>query len=198
MQESKQEVAFLVKEKWWKTLPSASIHGNIYHCRLIQQTTNWWSFSYFSLKIGYDILCKLSPLETICIRCMSNPVFWKKNCVVCWKLFPGLLCIKQLIHKIFTHFQALCWRLQRLHCLRHQGHLQGQEWEPLQVSSISGSAIFAFFNILHCFQRSFSSHITKKKCLYNVDPLKTHFYILKQWFTGLYIIFLISSLKHSL
>ena len=28
----------------------------------IQQTANWY-FSYFSLKIGFDISCKLSPLE---------------------------------------------------------------------------------------------------------------------------------------
>ena len=33
-------------------------------------------------------------------------------------------------------------------------------------------------------------HITKT-CLYNVDPLKPHFYIVKQGFTGVYIIFLI-------
>ena len=30
-------------------------------------------------------------------------------------------------------------------------------------------------------------------CLYNFDPLKTHFYIVKLGFTGVYIIFLISA-----
>ena len=35
-------------------------------------------------------------------------------------------------------------------------------------------------------------HITKT-CLYNVDPLKPHFYIVKLGFTGVYIIFLISA-----
>ena len=34
-------------------------------------------------------------------------------------------------------------------------------------------------------------HITKT-CLYNFDPLKPHFYIVKLGFTGVYIIFLIS------
>ena len=29
-----------------------------------------------------------------------------------------------------------------------------------------------------------------KTCLYNVDPLKPHFYIVKLGFTGVYIIFL--------
>ena len=36
------------------------------------------------------------------------------------------------------------------------------------------------------------SSITKT-CLYNFDPLKPHFYIIKLGFTGVYIIFLISS-----
>ena len=32
-----------------------------------------------------------------------------------------------------------------------------------------------------------------KTCLYNFDPLKPHFYIVKLWFTGVDIIFLISA-----
>ena len=46
---------------------------------------------------------------------------------------------------------------------------------------------------------SSSSHgrliIIKKTCLYNFDPLKPHFYIVKLGFTGVYIIFLISAQK---
>ena len=39
-------------------------------------------------------------------------------------------------------------------------------------------------------------HVTSTKtCLYNVDPLKPHFYIVKLGFTGVYIIFLISAQK---
>ena len=30
-----------------------------------------------------------------------------------------------------------------------------------------------------------------KTCLYNFDPLKPHFDVVKLWFTGVYIIFLI-------
>ena len=37
-----------------------------------------------------------------------------------------------------------------------------------------------------------------KTCLYNVYPLKPHFYIVKLGFTGVYIIVLISALKHRL
>ena len=37
-----------------------------------------------------------------------------------------------------------------------------------------------------------------KTCLYNFDPFKPHFYIVKLGFTGEYIIFLISAQKHRL
>ena len=37
-----------------------------------------------------------------------------------------------------------------------------------------------------------------KICLYNTDPLKPHFYIIKLGFTGVYNILLISALKHRL
>ena len=40
-------------------------------------------------------------------------------------------------------------------------------------------------------------HITKT-CLYKVDPLEPHFYIVKLGFTGVYIISLISAQKHRL
>ena len=35
--------------------------------------------------------------------------------------------------------------------------------------------------------------IITKTCLYNFDPFKPHFYIVKLGFTGVYIIFLISA-----
>ena len=38
--------------------------------------------------------------------------------------------------------------------------------------------------------------IIMKTCLYNFDPLKPLFYIVKLGFTGVYIIFLISAQKH--
>ena len=40
--------------------------------------------------------------------------------------------------------------------------------------------------------------IITKTCLYNFDPLKPHFYIVKLGFTGVYIIYLISAQKHRL
>ena len=40
--------------------------------------------------------------------------------------------------------------------------------------------------------------IITKTHLYNVDPLQSHFYIVKLGFTGVYIIFLISAQNHKL
>ena len=41
-------------------------------------------------------------------------------------------------------------------------------------------------------------HVITKTYLYNFDPLKPHFYIVKLGFTGVYIIFVISAQKHRL
>ena len=59
---------------------------------------------------------------------------------------------------------------------------------------ISTSGRLCFFTV--AFHRSFTNIFTQialitKPCLYNVDPLKPHFYIVKLGFTGVYIIFLI-------
>ena len=54
------------------------------------------------------------------------------------------------------------------------------------------SKTFFIFNILH------PSALITKTCLYNYDPLKPHFYIVKLGFTGVYIIFPISSQNHRL
>ena len=45
---------------------------------LIQQTTSWWYmyFSYFSQQTGFDISWKLSPMETIFMKC-HNPLSGK-------------------------------------------------------------------------------------------------------------------------
>ena len=46
-------------------------------------------------------------------------------------------------------------------------------------------------------QADLNPNITRT-CLYNFDPLKPHFYIVKLEFTGVYIIFLISAQTHRL
>ena len=44
-----------------------------------------------------------------------------------------------------------------------------------------------------CSHRESVKTIITKTCLYDIDPLKPHFYIVKLGFTGVYIIFLISA-----
>ena len=64
-------------------------------------------------------------------------------------------------------------------------------------------------NFTHLIRLSYAKRKMKKKAisvcsfitktyLYNFDPLKPHFYIVKLGFTGVYIIFLISAQKHRL
>ena len=43
------------------------------------------------------------------------------------------------------------------------------------------------------FTKGATHKVITKTCLYNFDPLKPHFYIVKLGFTGVYIIFLISN-----
>ena len=58
------------------------IHLTLPLSRLIQWLTNWWYlFSSFSKKIGLDISCKLSPWETVCMKCQS--LFSGKNKYKC-------------------------------------------------------------------------------------------------------------------
>ena len=67
-----------------------------------------------------------------------------------------------------------------LHCL---WEMSWNDWNTLD--RMSGLIVYLL------------EHITKT-CLYNFDPLKPHFCIVKLGFTGVYIIFLISAQKHRL
>ena len=53
--------------------------------------------------------------------------------------------------------------------------------------------------LLHLHLRCLHKYLSiTKTYLYNFDPLKPHFYIVKLGFTGVYIIFVISAQKHRL
>ena len=56
----------------------------------------------------------------------------------------------------------------------------------VKENSFDTSAVFSFVSVI------------TKICLYNFDPFKPHFYIVKLGFTGVYIIFLITASKHRL
>ena len=57
--------------------------------------------------------------------------------------------------------------------------------------------VYALLIIFSELQEPLEIDITKTY-LYNLDPLKSHFYIVKLGFQGVYIIFLISAQKHRL
>ena len=67
-------------------------------------------------------------------------------------------------------------------------------WEGLRFVIVAFPGLFSylFFFLSTLLFIHFLLHITKT-CLYNFDPLKPHFYIVKLGFTGVYIIFLISA-----
>ena len=72
-------------------IANASFH--FYRSEQIQQTTTWW---YFPQKTGFDMSCKLSPLETICMKCLILfPGKNKKSISKCrlLKNLPGVLSV---------------------------------------------------------------------------------------------------------
>ena len=69
----------------------------------------------------------------------------------------------------------------------------------IQALLLYGLLRCVFILIVFCIRwSSCPNHYITKTCLYNFDPLKPHFYIVKLWFTWVYIIFLISAQIHRL
>ena len=88
--------------------------------------------SYFSPKIwGFDISCKLSPQETICIKCQS--LFSGKNkknipksqFVVCWICPPKVVKVNTLTQQVFIYLSN-SWVIRPWY-LRHSNMLNSYE-----------------------------------------------------------------------
>ena len=77
------------------------------------------------------------------------------------------------------------WCLQKFLVLLHYSL-----WDFIRYMALT------FYHTL--FRLSTLNHNIMKAYLYNFDPLKPHFYIVKLGFIGVYIIFLISAQKHRL
>ena len=60
------------------------------------------------------------------------------------------------------------------------------------------SSISRYSGVVLNINNPYFEGIITKTCLYDIDPLKPHFYIVKLGFTGVYIIILISAKKHRL
>ena len=68
----------------------------------------------------------------------------------------------------------------------------------LDFTSEKWNTLFALISLLLCRITPPGTQDITKTCLYNFDPRKPHFYIVKLGFTGVYIIYLISAQKHRL
>ena len=86
------------------------------------------------------------------------------------------------------HFYYLKWSLRGSKLYRHVFVMIEDIDQPVSASL----GVFWIAKGPNCLQVDKEDNITKT-CLYYFDPLKPHFYIVKLGFTGVYIIFLISS-----
>ena len=103
-----QHVEILAKQPAVQKMPYSAVTDLGLHkllkyscnCMNIKCLVHWVKFSaddneiffLFSQKTGFDISCKLSPKETICMKC-QNPVFWKnkKNIFVICRNSPEVV-----------------------------------------------------------------------------------------------------------
>ena len=120
----------------------------------------------------------VSPIDVIFFFCVS-----KQN----------LLDFYLIFHAYFLKYQNLFARKNKIKILK------------CRLLNVLPSMLCVNFTYL-CMEagssnwRWVSGHCTNitKTHLYNFDPFKPHFYIVKLGFTGVYIIFLISAQKHRL
>ena len=83
--------------------------------------------------------------------------------------------------------EPIAW-MCRLICLYWLHKSNCRFYCVLAQFAFNDEAFFHYFSVL-------SHHV---RCLYNFDPLKPHFFIVKLGFAGVYIIFLIFARKHRL
>ena len=107
-------------------------------------------------------------------------------------LFIYFLFIYLFIYFIYLFFFFLKFYLQRSEIISKY-NMGLSRWVFFATKRSKAVALWQFFFFRHWFYmwRLCSHNFIMKTCLYNFDPLKPHFYIVKLGFTGVYIIFLI-------
>ena len=115
---------------------------------------------------------------------------------ICWS-GPSLSAytIRAIVSRCLScfHFSSACLVLDRHNAFRV--HYIGAN---LYTVRIKRKSVFTYIQ-MHADRLCVYARIVliiTKPCLYNFDPLKPHFYVVKLGFTGVYIIFLISAQKH--
>ena len=110
----------------------------------------------------------------------------------CLRLF--LLSFKILSHVRF----CLCTKLSYLiHIEKKYTYLRiSDTYKYRYISCLRNVSVHMGLNMKIALMTSAKSESITKTCLYNFDPLKPHFYIVKLGFTGVYIIFFLFLLKN--
>ena len=95
-----------------------------------------------------------------------------------------------------SHLSAICAKKALLRCVFARKGLfvvcEKGRTKFMRAQYYQGHCLLVFSSVSHLTKLSIKLH-HENKCLYNFDPLKPHFYIVKAGFTGVYIIFLISA-----
>ena len=178
----------------------------------IQLTTNWQTFRVFqrkqSLKFHGNCLLRVEGQTRLCV-CVCVCVckekkMWITIIIPTVDYFTGKLILKIP----FSNFQSLRSLLVIPNtCLityllvSEAVDLQEQKlWEiNMLCCQLKMPCLTLVTGVKSCINIILPINIyITKTCLYNFDPLKPHFYIVKLGFTGVYIIFLISAQKHRL
>ena len=107
---------------------------------------------------------------------------------------------KQFISNIprMWHCSTQCRKVIRRQTSREAGSRVEFIWNLTRIYSFEPKRVSAVVLFLNIFYTILSDIFITKACLYNFDPLKPYFYVVKLGFTGVDIIFLISAHKHGL
>ena len=167
--------------------------------------SNWRNFCYNH--VLWKLLKSMQTVQILIRRRVLRCLICV--CTVCKCLFYATLginwlmqTVKALIHYVVTlrlaeshkNLMRTAHNLISLLALEPQ-YEQRRPWSDCLCTGCADLSL-VIANVITNFVAI--SHFITKTCLYDIDPLKPHFYIVKLGFTGVYIIFLISAPKHRL
>ena len=171
---------------------------------------------------------KVNPTVVTGLRVCSNghapstvmPIYGKKMIIKntffffktknCSNYDPFISCndsIGKMLHNICISAVAVSlrwacrgpWASCYTSLLKPMGLLGSAEWKVVKMIMVHHTASVKYPCTVFTISIGTPQFLAiTQTCLYNVDSLKPHFYVVKLGFTGVYIIFLISAQKHKL
>ena len=129
-------------------------------------------------------------------NCSNNRVFPELNHLVNWTQGRPNITISELFRDIF---QPCVVFLPSEHIITPKPiNYEMIRTFGMPVMSGKDKVMFSWYHWAIVEGLFLGQFLITKTCLYNFDPLKPHFYIVKLGFTVVYIIFVISAQKHRL